>query len=247
VPAVDWLLSKEGGAKKKFFLVGSNYVYPRTVNFLIGTYLKSKKIELVGEEYTKLGHTEYALLANAIAKAAPDVIFNSLNGDSNINFYKELAANGLTPDKCPVVATSIDEDDLTGLPVEAVTGHLATHSHFQSLNLKANQDFVARFKKKYGKDRILTANIEAAYLQVFLWKAAVEKAKSTDVAKVQEAIRGLEFDAPEGKIKVDEKNNHLWRKFRLGKITKNRQFEVIFESKEWIKPDPDRSPLKFGN
>ena len=112
------------------------------------------------------------------------------------------------------------------------------------MDSKQNKEFVASFKKKYGKDEVTTQDIEAAYFQVYLWKQAVEKAKSAAPKQMLEAIHGQEFDAPGGRVKIDEKNNHTWKKFRMCRINKDRQFDIVFESKEWIKPDPYPAPLK---
>src|SRR5207237_5089257 len=172
-------------------------------------YLESKGLKPVAEEYTELGHKEYANYVQDIKKKDPDVIFSTINGDSNVNFYNELAAAGITADKVPVCAVSVGEDELRGLDPSKVKGHLAACNYFQSIDTPKNQEFVKKFQAKYGKDRVTDDPIATAYAQVYLWKLAVEKAKSTDVDKVREAIRGMEFDAPDGRIKVDPKTQHV--------------------------------------
>jgi urea transport system substrate-binding protein len=237
IPAVEWLLSKEGGAKKKFYLIGSNYVFPRTANFIITKYLKTKDLVPVDEKYTELGETEYNQVVQKIKAAEPDVIFSTINGDSNINFYKELAAAGITADKIPVVAVSVGEDELRGLPPATVKGHLAAWNYFQSLDTPANKDFVKKFKAKYGSDRVTDDPIAAAYAQVYYWKIAVEKAGSFDVDKVRAKLGEVEFDAPEGKVKVSGKNFHCYKSFMMGKIREDKQFDIIYKT-DPIEPDP---------
>jgi urea transport system substrate-binding protein len=239
LPAVDWLLSKEGGAKKKFYLLGSNYIFPRTANLIIVKYLETKGLKPVAEEYTELGHKEYANYVQDIKKKAPDVVFSTINGDSNVNFYNELAAAGITADKIPVVAVSVGEDELRGLDPSKVKGHLAAWNYFQSINTPKNVEFVNKFKAKYGPDRVTDDPIEAAYFQVYFWKLAVEKAGSTDVDKVQQALRSgtIEFDAPGGKVKVDPKTQHTYKPFRMGRIRDDKQFDIIYET-PLLEPDP---------
>jgi urea transport system substrate-binding protein len=247
LPAVEWLLKK---GYKKFYLLGSNYVFPRTANLIIVKHLESKGLKPVAEQYTKLGHQDYANIVQDIKKAEPDVIFSTINGDSNVNFYKELAAQGITaPDdiekftpggdktKIPVIAVSVGEDELRELDPSTVKGHLAAWNYFQSVDTPKNKEFVKKFQDKYGKDRVTDDPIAAAYCQVYLWKLAVEKAKSTDVDNVREAIRGVEFDAPEGHVKVDPKTQHLYKAFRLGRIRADKQFDIIYETPP-LEPNP---------
>src|SRR5205085_3610006 len=181
-------MSEPGGNKKKFYLLGTNYIFPRTANLIIVKYLESKGLKPVAEEYTELGHKEYANYVQDIKKRDPDVIFSTINGDSNVNFYNELAAAGITADKIPVCAVSVGEDELRGLDPSKVKGHLAAWNYFQSIDTPKNKEFVKKFQEKYGKDRVTDDPIAAAYAQVYLWKNAVEKAGSTDVNKVRYAF-----------------------------------------------------------
>ncbi len=239
IPAVEWLLSEKGGSKKRFYLLGSDYVFPRTANLIIVKYLESKNLKQVAERYTPLGHLEYAEIVQDIKAKNPDVIFSTINGDSNTNFYNELAAQGITADKIPVVAVSVGEDEMRSLDPSKVKGHLAAWNYFQSVPTAKNKEFVKKFQEKYGKDRVTDDPIAAAYCQVYLWKLAVEQAKSFEVAAVQKALRSgtIEFDAPEGKVKVDPRNQHVYKAFRMGRTLADRQFEIVFET-EPIRPDP---------
>ncbi len=239
LPAVDWLLSKAGGQKKRFYLLGSNYIFPRTANLIIVKYLKSRGIEPVAEEYTPLGHQDYQSVVQRIKKADPDVIFSTINGDSNVNFYNELAGQGITADKVPVVAVSVGEDELLGLSPAKVKGHLAAWNYFQSLPNAKNKEFVKKFKS-WCKDeeRVTDDPIEAAYIGVYFWKLAVEKAGSTDVDQVREAFKSnIEFDAPGGKVKLDPKTQHTYKRFHMGRIRDDKQFDVIY-STPLLAPEP---------
>ncbi|GIW78457.1 MAG: urea ABC transporter substrate-binding protein [Gemmatales bacterium] len=248
LPAVDYLWNEMG--KRKFYLLGSDYIFPRTANQIIRAQLKNVyKAEPVQERYADLKQRDFKDIVDDIRKVEPDVIFSTINGDSNIPFYNELANNGITADKIPVCAVSVAEDELRGLIGKtAIKGHLAAWNYFQSVDLPSNKKFVEKFKSKYGKDRVTDDPIEAAYFQVYFWKNAVEKAQSTEVDKVIAAIQDPEkpitFDAPGGMVKIDPENMHTWKPFRMGRVREDGQFDIIFEKKdksgnvELIRPDP---------
>jgi urea transport system substrate-binding protein len=235
LPAVDWLLEK---GHKKFYLLGSDYIFPRTANLIIVKYLESKGMKAVAEKYTPLGHKDYATYVQDIKREQPDVIFSTINGDSNVNFYNEMAGQGLGADKFPVVAVSVGEDELRGLDPAKVKGHLAAWNYFQSIDTSKNKEFVAKFKAKYGQDRVTDDPIEAAYFQVYFWKQAVDKAGTTDVDQVRMALRDQEFDAPGGKVKCDPRTQHTYKPFRMGKIRDDKQFDIVYTTPTWIAPDP---------
>lgn len=237
IPAIDWLLSKEGGSKKRFYFLGSDYVFPRTAHLIIRKHLKSKGLEPVAEQYTSIGHQDYRQIMQSIKNTAPDVIFNTIIGDSNVPFYNDLAAAGFTADKLPVVAASITEDELRGLEPSRMKGHLAAWSYFQTLDTPRNKEFVKNFQARHGKDRVVYDAMAAAYSAVYLWKIACEKAGSFDVDKVRARLGEVEFDAPEGKIKISAKNFHVSRSFMMGRIRDDRQFDIVHKTKP-IEPDP---------
>jgi urea transport system substrate-binding protein len=194
---------------------------------------------VAGESYTPLGHREYTKAIQDIKKADPDVVVNTINGDSNIAFYDGLATQGITADKIPVVATSVGEDELRSLLPSRVVGHLAAWNYFQSIDTPRNKEFVGRFQAERGWDRVTSDPMEAAYFQIYLWKLAVEKAGELSVDKVREALRsGIEFDAPGGKVKVDPKTQHTYKRFRMGRVRDDRQFDIIYEAPDWTEPDP---------
>lgn len=238
LPAVDYLV--ETMKKTKWYLLGSDYVFPRTANQIIIAQLKSKyKLDPIEHKYVPLTQKDFKNVVDDIKEKKPDVIFSTINGDSNLPFYRELAANKITASDCPVCAVSVGEDELRGLDPAVVEGHLAAWNYFQTVKTPENDKFVKDFKAKYGADRVTDDPIEAAYYQVYFWKQGVEKAgTATDIDKVIAGVRGQTFKAPEGMVKVDEKNNHTWKPFRLGKIRNDRQFDIIYETPEWIRPIP---------
>ncbi|MUT67707.1 urea ABC transporter substrate-binding protein [Paenibacillus sp. NEAU-GSW1] len=235
VPAVDWLLENRG---KKFYLLGSDYVFPRTANLIIKEQLKAKGGEMVGEEYTPLGHTDYSTIISKIKEAKPDVVFNTLNGDSNVAFFKQLKDAGISAEDITTLSVSVAEEEIRGIGVDVLQGHLAAWNYYQTTDTPANKSFVENYKKKYGEDRVTADPIEAGYAAVYLWKAAVEKAGSTDVAKVKEAAKDLEWDAPEGKVKIDGETQHIYKTVRIGEVQADGQFKELWNSGSAVKPDP---------
>nr|WP_094545656.1 urea ABC transporter substrate-binding protein [Petroclostridium xylanilyticum] len=235
VPAVEWLLKNKG---KKFFLLGSDYVFPRTANKIIKAQLKAMGGELVAEEYTPLGHTDYSTIVNKIKTAKPDVVFNTLNGDSNVAFFKQLKDAGITSKDITTLSVSIAEEEIRGIGAENIKGHLVSWNYYQTTDTPENKEFVRKYKAKYGENRVTDDPIEAAYIQVYLWAEAVKKAGSTDVAKVKEAAKGLEFKAPEGLVKIEGENQHLWKPVRIGEVQEDGLIKEIWSTGESVKPDP---------
>ncbi|HEY9633834.1 MAG TPA: urea ABC transporter substrate-binding protein [Coleofasciculaceae cyanobacterium] len=233
-PAVDWLLKNKG---KSFYLVGSDYVFPRTANKIIKAQLKQKSATLAGEEYVPLGTTEFSSLIERIKQAKPDIVFNTLNGDSNLSFYKQYKEAGISAEEIPIMAISIAEEELRRIGGDVAAGHYASWSYFQSIDTPRNQAFVENFQRLYGSDRVTSDPIEAAYFQVYLWKQAVEKAGSFEVDLVREAAYGQTFEAPGGNVSI-EQNNHLNKPCRIGRILPNGQFQIVFTSAGVIKPQP---------
>jgi urea transport system substrate-binding protein len=239
LPAVDWLMEHQGGSRKRMYLVGSDCVYSWTANYIITRYLESRGGAVAAERYTPLGHRDYKEIVEEIRKSEPDVVFSTITGDSNVAFYSELYAQGVTADKIPVMAMSVGEDELRGMRPATVAGHWAAWNYFQSLKTPPNREFVERFQSEHGLDRVTDDPMEAAYLQVYLWKLAAEQAGTFDVDTVREAFRtGIEFDAPGGRVRVDPMTHHTFKRFRLGRIRDDRQFDIVYESPDWIAPDP---------
>ena len=233
-PAVDWLLQNKG---KSFYLVGSDYVFPRTANKLIKAHLKRQSGTLAGEEYVPLGHTEFGDLIKKIKQVKPDIVFNTLNGDSNLAFYQQYKDAGISAQEIPIMAVSVAEEELRRIGGDTAAGHYASWSYFQSIDTPKNRAFVENFQHYYGSDRVTSDPIEAAYTQVYLWKQAVQKAGSFEVELLREAAYGQSFEAPGGRVSI-EKNNHLQKHCRIGKILPNGQFQIVFTSVGAIKPQP---------
>ena len=219
------------------FLLGSDYVFPRMTNEVIKTQLIADGGECVGEEYTALGHTDYSAIINRIKTIHPDVIINTLNGDSNIGFFRQFKSAGISASEIPVMSFSIAEIEVQYIGAESLYGHLTAWSYYETLDNTENQKFISAYKKSYGNSRLIDDPMEAAYNAVYLWKAAVEKANSFETPKVREALAELTLNSPEGKIKIDGKTQHTYRKLRIGKINGIGLIDTI-ETTSLIPPDP---------
>ncbi|MDJ0732989.1 MAG: urea ABC transporter substrate-binding protein [Nostocaceae cyanobacterium] len=236
-PAVDWLLQNKG---KEFFLVGSDYVFPRTANTIIKEQLKAKGGKTVGEDYLPLGNTEVTPIITKIKQALPNggVIFNSLNGDSNVAFFKQMQGAGLGPDKYPVMSVSIAEEEVRQIGKDFLVGHYAAWNYFQTVDTPANKKFVKAFKAEYGKDRVTNDPMEAAYIMVYLWKQAVEKAGTADdLEAIRKAAIGQKFNAPEGLVQMSP-NHHISKTVRIGQVRDDGLFNIIWTSNGPVNPIP---------
>ncbi len=233
---LDWVVKEKKA--KKFFLVGSDYIWPRTSNKIARKHIENViKGEVVGEEYYPLGNTQFGSLINKSKLKKPDVVFVDVVGGSTVAFFKQLKAAGVTGKTQVVLTLSVTEDEMLGIGGENAEGFYSSMKYFQSLDNPNNKKFVEAFKAKYGPNAVIGDVTQAAYLGPWLWKAAVEKAGSFDVDKVVAASPGIELKtAPEGYVKLHE-NHHLWSKTRIGEVQKNGQFKVIYES-GLIEPNP---------
>ncbi len=235
IPAIKWCFDNLG---KKFFLVGSDYVFPRTANEIIKDILNVLEGEIVGEEYILLGSDDVDAVVKRIIEVQPDVILNTINGDSNIHFFRKLSEKGISPDKIPTMSFSIAEDELRELGVEYMVGNYASWNYFQCLETEENKGFVERFKKKYGRHRVTDDPMEAGYFGVYLWAQAVREAGTDNVNKVRRTIRNQSYSAPEGMVYVDSKNNHVWKTVRIGRIKEDGQFDILWSSEKPVRPVP---------
>ena len=251
IPAVEYLMSKEGGGAKRWVLLGTDYVYPRTTNKILRAFLKSKGVKDtdIDEKYTPFGHSDYQTIVADIKKfsaGGKTAVVSTINGDSNVPFYKELGNQGLKATDVPVVAFSVGEEELRGVDTNPLVGHLAAWNYFMTLKNPANDSFkkqwaaYAKAKKLPGADKPLTNDpMEAAYVGIHMWAQAVTKAKSTDTDKVVVAMAGQKFNAPDGfEIKMDEKNHHLWKPVFIGEVQKDGQFNVVWKTKGPIRAQP---------
>jgi len=259
IPAVEYLMSKDGGGAKRFVLLGTDYVYPRTTNKILRAFLKSKGIadKDIDEKYTPFGHSDYQTIVADIKKFATGgktAVISTINGDSNVPFYKELGNQGLKATDVPVVAFSVGEEELRGVDTKPLVGHLAAWNYFMSVKNPTNEEFKAKWaayakaKKLPGADKPLTNDpMEATYIGIYMWKQAVEQAKTFDTDKVIVATGGQTFKAPSGfTIKMDEKNHHLHKPVLIGEVKADGQFNVVWKTKGPIKAQP-WSPFIAGN
>jgi urea transport system substrate-binding protein len=237
-PSVDWLLKTYPG--KPFFLVGSDYVFPQTANSIIKAQLAAKGGKVVGEEYIKLGDNEVSAVIAKIKTALPNggVIYNSLNGSTNVSFFKALQGAGMTAEKYPSMSVSIAEEEVKAIGPQYLKGHFAAWNYFQTVDTPASKKFVAAFKAKYGDERVINDPMEAAYTMVYLWKQAVEKAKTyEDLAKVRAAAIGQSFEAPNGRV-VMNANHHISKIVRIGKVRDDGLFEIVNSTPTAVAPQP---------
>src|SRR6201991_2871417 len=261
IPAVEYLMSKDGGSAKRFVLLGTDYVYPRTTNKILRAFLHSKGITDadIMEEYTPFGHADYQTIIGKIKKFAGEgkktAVVSTINGDSNVPFYKELGNQGLKATDVPVVAFSVGEEELRGVDTKPLVGHLAAWNYFQSIKNPTNDEFIkkwsayAKAKNIAGhKDKPLTNDpMEATYIGIYMWKQAVEKAKTFDVAKVSAAMGGQTFKAPSGITStMDARSHHLHKAVFIGEVKADGQFNVVWKTKGPVQAKP-WSPFIPGN
>jgi urea transport system substrate-binding protein len=237
VPGLDYLKAQ---GKTSLYLVGSDYVFPRTANKIIKAYAEANGMKVLGEDYAPLGSTEFATITNKVKASGASAVFNTLNGDSNVAFFKEYKSAGLTAATMPVLSVSIAEEEVKSIGTQYLAGQLTAWNYYQTTAGAANDKFVKAYKAKYGADKPTSDPMEAAYVSVYLWKAMVEKAGSFEVAKVKAAANagGITFDAPEGTVTVDGPTQHVFKTARIGKIGEDGLITEVWSSGSPVKPDP---------
>lgn len=235
IPAVKWAFDNLG---KRFFLVGSDYIFPHAANEIIKSQVSALGGRVVGEEYFPLGTKDVTLVVNKIGSAKPDVILNSVNGDTNVPFLAELREAGITLDKIPTVYFSIAEDELRGMNPKTLAGNYAAWNYFQTIDNEENREFVRRFKAKYGADRVTADPMQAAYLGVHLWALAVRDAGTAEPSAVRKAVLNQSLNAPEGIVYVDPETQHLWKTVRIGRVRPDGQFDIVWTSEDPVRPEP---------
>lgn len=247
VPAAEYAMKELGS--KKFYLLGTDYVFPRTANKVLKAFLLKAGVPEanIAEEYTPFHHQDYQTIVGKIktfAAGGGACVLSTINGDSNVPFYTEFANQGLTSDDCPIIAFSVAEDELRAMDTSKLVGHLAAWNYFQCIDTPANKQFVANFKAYCernklpgGSARVTDDPIEAAYYGVYVWAAAAEKAKSFDVDAVRQAVYGMEFDAPGGKKMMHPSNQHTFKPVYIGSIRADGQFDIVWKSEGLVEPD----------
>lgn len=237
LPALAWAVKRFG---KRAFLVGSDYVFPRTAHKIVRAELARLGGTCVAEEYRPLGATDFAGIVARLKATDPDFVLNTINGDSNVAFFRALAHAGLGPFQVPVLSVSMAEDELRLMGADLAVDHYAAWSYFQSVDSPENRRFVAAFQQRYGPERVTDDPIEAAYVAVHVFARAAAKAGAVDVKAIREAARGLELDAPGGRYRIDPDNQHTWKVARVGQIEANGQFRIVWSSGGAVKPEPLR-------
>ncbi len=243
IPAVEYLMSEDGGGAKRFVLLGTDYVYPRTTNKILRAFLHSKGVKDsdIMETYTPFGHADYQTIVADVKKfaaAKPTAVVSTINGDSNVPFYKELANQGIKAEDIPVVAFSVGEEELRGIDTAPLVGHLAAWNYFMSIDTPENQAFIKKWmayvKKNNlpgGDKRVTNDPMEAHYIGIHMWAQAVRQAGTTEVAAVRQAMGYQAFKSPSGYvIKMDAKNHHLHKPVVIGEITENGQFDIVWKT-----------------
>jgi len=259
IPAVEYLLSKAGGGAKRIVLLGTDYVYPRTTNKILRKFLNSKGITDadIMEEYTPFGHSDYqTIVANVkkFAQGGKTAVVSTINGDSNIPFYKELGNQGIKATQIPVVAFSVGEEELRGVNTKPLVGHLAAWNYFQTVKSPVNTAFIKKYKDWAAKNKVPNAAtvvtndpMEATYVGINMWAAAVKKAGTTDVDAVRKAMAGITFAAPSGfTLTMDATNHHLHKPVMIAEVRADGQFNVVWKTPGPIRAQP-WSPYIPGN
>ena len=234
IPATDYMIEELG--VEKFALLGTDYVYPRTTNNILEAYLKDQGVADadIFVNYTPFGHSDWSKIVSDVVALGADGkkvgVISTINGDANIGFYKELAAQGVSAEDIPVIAFSVGEEELSGLDTSNLVGHLAAWNYFQSADGEANEAFVAKWKEKMGGERVTNDPMEAHYIGFNMWAQAVEQAGTTDVDAVREAMYGQTFPNLTGSVAEMLPNHHLTKPVLIGEITEDGQFDILTQT-----------------
>ena len=244
IPAVDYLLSEDGGGAERIALLGTDYVYPRTTNKILRAYLNAKGIadEDILENYTPFGHADWQTIVADVKKFASEgkrtAVVSTINGDANVPFYKELANQGIMAEDIPVVAFSVGEEELAGLDTEPLVGHLAAWNYFMSVETDENEAFIEKWHGFIGdEDRVTNDPMEAHYIGFNMWVQAVQQAGTVEVDAVRQAMYGQTFKNLTGGIAVMNTNHHLSKPVLIGEIQSDGQFETVWETEGVVKGD----------
>ena len=243
VPAIDYCAQHYG---KRMFLIGSDYVFPRTANRIIKAQLAQMDGECVDEVYVPMGNTSFEDVITDIMREKPDVIINSLNGDSNVHFFRQLKRAGLTANVYPVMSFSVSEEEVSQIGIDNLVDQLVAWNYYETTATPRNAKFVSDYKNEYGNERVTGDPIEAGYIAIYMWASACEKAGSFDVEDVRMAAKGLSFTAPEGTVTIDGANQHLYKQVRIGKINSEGLIDEIWSTPGAIKPDPYLSTYEWA-
>lgn len=234
---IPWLVEKFG---KKFYLIGSNYIYPKEENNYCKKLLEELGAEVVNEEYVPLGHSEFSSVINKIQSTQPNVIFSTVVGDSVVALHRQYRAAGLDPDKMPMASLTTSENEVAAMGGDAAAGHFTSAPYFMVHQSPENERFVEAYKSRWGGDKVTHFVSEPSYFQIYLFKQAVEQLAASDIdpTTIREAVKGQELTAPQGKVRLESENLHTWLWPKIAMAKSDGQFEVLRDSKEWLKPEP---------
>jgi len=235
IPMVTWALQQRG---KRVYMIGSDYVFPRTANQIIKKLLLAQDGQLLAERYVPLGEQNLEAIAREIAAQHPDFVLNTLNGDSNLYFFRALRQAGVRAEDIPVFSTSIAEAEMVAMGPQLVTGHYAAWNYFQSVQSEQNLAFIERFRRRFGQERVLDDPMEAAYIGVKLWVNAARNSGTLDISTIKTSLGLDSLSAPEGIVAVDAATRHLWKTVRIGKARADGQFEIVWQSPRLVRPAP---------
>lgn len=231
IPSIHWALENIG---KRVYLVGSDYIFPRAANMIIKDQLKSRGITPLGETYLPLGSSDLTQTLKEITELKPDLVVNTINGDSNIAFFKGM--NALN--KVKVLSYSIGEPEVRAIGIGLVEGHYAAWNYFQSIESDDNRRFIEAFKLEFGADRVVNDPMEATYIGVKLWAQAVRSAGTFEPLRIRSTLANQSLNAPHGVVSVEAETQHLWKTVRIGQVRGDGQFEVVWSSESPIRPSP---------
>lgn len=234
---IPWLIKNFG---KKFYLIGSNYIYPKEENNYCKKLLEKYGGEVVQEEYVPLGHSEFSSVINKFKSTQPNVIFSTVVGDSVVALHRQYRAAGLDPEKMPMASLTTSENEIAAMGGDAAAGHFTSAPYFMVHKSAENERFVEAYLRRWGKDKVTHFVSEPAYFQVHLFKQAVEKLSAKDISPttIREAVKGAEMIAPQGRVRIEAENLHTWLWPKIARARSNGQFEVLVDAKDWIKPEP---------
>lgn len=235
IPMVSWALQQHG---RRAYLIGSDYVFPRSANQIVKRLLLAQGGQLLAERYAVLGEQRLDAIAQEIAALRPDFVLNTLNGDSNLHFFRALRKAGIRAEDIPVFSTSIAEVELAAIGPELMNGHYAAWNYFQSVPGAQNRAFIERFRRRFGQERVLDDPMEASYIGVRLWVNAVRSSGSLNRASIKTRLELGSLSAPEGVVALDPETRHLWKTVRIGKARADGQFEIVWQSPRPIRPAP---------
>lgn len=235
LPAVKWALDNLG---RRFVLVGSDYVFPHAAHAIMRDQIRSLDGKVLGEFYVLLGSDRVQEAVDLIVKTRPDAILNTLNGDSNVAFFKALRARGIQPADIPTISFSVAEAELKAMGSAQFAGDYAAWNYFQSVPGEINQRFVRAYQARYGADAVVTDPMESAYAGVHLWASAVQKAGSAAPQEVRKALGAISVSAPQGAVTVDPQTQHVWKSVRIGQIRPDGQFDIVWSTAKPVRPQP---------